>query len=190
MPVHAAKTGMVSVVPTIEAIAGVVRRRRIAPLVVDPVMVATTGASLLRPEAVEAVLSLLFPLAALVTPNLPEAEKLADLRIAGLAEMKEAARRLHRRGPGAVLVKGGHLEGPTVVDLLYDGERFHEFAAPRIATRHTHGTGCALSAAVAARLARGEALPEAVLGARDFVRRGLEKGVVLGKGTNPVNHLA
>jgi len=190
MPVHAAKTGMVSVVPTIEAIADVLARRPVPHLVVDPVMIATSGAALLRPEAVEAVLERLFPLAAVATPNLPEAERLCGFPVRDPASMREAARALHRRGPRAVLVKGGHLPGPRLLDLLYDGSSFREYEGPRIETRHTHGTGCALSAGIAARLALGDPLEEAVRAAREFVRRGLERAVVLGRGTNPLNHLA
>ncbi len=187
LPVHAAKTGMVSVVPTIEAIAEVLARRRLPFLVVDPVMVATSGDALLREDAVEALRERLFPLATLLTPNLPEAERLCGFAVDGVDAMRRAARAL---GPAAVLLKGGHLEGQEVVDLLWDGRAFHAFSAPRIATPHSHGTGCALSAAVVAHLARGASLVEAVAAAREFVRRGLQHAVALGKGCNPLNHPA
>jgi len=190
LPVHAAKTGMVSVIPTIEAIAEVLARRGAPPLVVDPVMVATSGDPLLDDAAVRTLVTRLFPLAAVVTPNLPEAERLCGFAIESPSHMERAAQALVARGAPAVLVKGGHLGGDEIVDLLYFRGAFHAFRGPRIDTVHTHGTGCALSAAIAAGLALGDALPDAVERARAFVRRGLEEAVVLGKGTNPLNHLA
>ncbi|MGH7162553.1 MAG: bifunctional hydroxymethylpyrimidine kinase/phosphomethylpyrimidine kinase, partial [Planctomycetota bacterium] len=155
MPVGAAKTGMVSVTPTIEAIARALGRRRVPFLVVDPVMVATSGDALLRDDAVAAIVERLFPLATLVTPNLPEAERLCDFRVDSIEAMRHAALALKSRGARAVLLKGGHLPGPQVVDLLYADGVFHEFSDPRIGTRNVHGTGCALSAGIAAQLARG-----------------------------------
>ncbi|MHC4939421.1 MAG: bifunctional hydroxymethylpyrimidine kinase/phosphomethylpyrimidine kinase [Planctomycetota bacterium] len=190
MPVHAAKTGMVSVVPTIEAIAEVLVRRGAPPLVVDPVMVATSGDPLVADEAVEAMVRRLFPLAALVTPNLPEAERLCGFAIESPSHMERAAQALVARGARAVLIKGGHLEGDEIVDLLYFRDTFHEFRGARIDTVHSHGTGCAMAASIAAGLALGESMPEAVERSREFVRRGLEEAVVLGKGTNPLNHFA
>jgi hydroxymethylpyrimidine/phosphomethylpyrimidine kinase len=190
MPVHAAKTGMVSATPIIDAIADVLTRRGAPPLVVDPVMVATSGDPLVDDEAVEAMVAKLFPLAALVTPNLPEAERLCGFEITTQAQMERAAQAIVARGARAVLVKGGHLAGDEIVDLLYFRGRFHEFRGKRIDTVHTHGTGCALAASIAARLALEDSMPQAVERSREFVRRGLEEAVVLGKGTNPLNHLA
>ena len=189
IPVHAAKTGMLSVVPTIEAIAEVLERRGVPPLVVDPVMVATSGDSLLDDDAVDTLVSRLFPLAAIVTPNLPEAERLVGFAIRSVADMERAAKELSVRGASAVLVKGGHLDGDEIVDLLYFQGELHAFRDKRIDTPHTHGTGCALAAAIAANIALGKAMPEAVQRSREFVRRGLLLGVELGKGTNPINHL-
>jgi hydroxymethylpyrimidine/phosphomethylpyrimidine kinase len=189
MPVGAAKTGMLSNADTVDAVATVLRRQRVPFLIVDPVMVATSGDALLRDDAVSVLVERLFPLATLVTPNLPEAERLLGTPIDSPDAMRRAAQRLRERGARAVLVKGGHLPGDRVVDLLYDGT-FREFEDRRIRTEHTHGTGCALSAAIAAHLARGADLAEAVARARAFVRRGLERAIVLGRGKNPVNHLA
>ncbi len=189
IPVHAAKTGMLSVVPTIEAIAEVLERRGAPPLVVDPVMVATSGDALLEDAAVDTLVRRLFPLATIVTPNLPEAERLVGFAIRSVADMERAAKALSVRGARAVLVKGGHLDGDEIVDLLYFQGELHAFRDKRIDTPHTHGTGCALAAAIAANIALGKAMPEAVQRSREFVRRGLLLGVQLGKGISPLNHL-
>ncbi|HEX5138870.1 MAG TPA: bifunctional hydroxymethylpyrimidine kinase/phosphomethylpyrimidine kinase [Planctomycetota bacterium] len=190
IPVGAAKTGMLSAAETVEVVASVLSRLRVPHLIVDPVMVATSGDALLRDDAVAVLLERLFPLATLVTPNLPEAERLADMRIGTVEEMRRAAVRLRERGAQAVLVKGGHLPGDQVIDLLYADGAFHEFSGKRIRTEHTHGTGCALSAGIAAQLARGADLMEAVGRSRAFVRRGLERAIPLGRGASPINHLA
>ena len=190
MPVGAAKTGMMSQPATIEAVAAQLTRRRVPHLVVDPVMVASSGDSLLDDDAEEVIKSRLFPLATLLTPNIPEAERLTGMTIESPDEMRRAAIRLREMGAGAVLLKGGHLPGETVIDLLAVAGAFHEFSDPRIETEHTHGTGCALAAATAAHLARGVDLLEAVTLARSFVRRGIEAAVALGHGRGPINHLA
>jgi hydroxymethylpyrimidine/phosphomethylpyrimidine kinase len=191
MPVGAAKTGMVSVTATIEAIAEVLERQRLPHLVVDPVMVSTSGDALLQDDAVSAVVERLFPLATVITPNIPEAERILDKTIRTPEQMRSAAIALKELGGApAVLLKGGHLEGPQLVDLLYFEGGFREFSDPRIDTPHTHGTCCAFAAGIAAQLARGAQLEEAVSRARDFVRRGLERAVPLGRGANPINHLA
>jgi len=190
MPVGAAKTGMLSVTETIESVAAVLARQRVPFLVVDPVMAATSGDALLRDDAVGALVERLFPLATIVTPNLPEAERLTDIAIESPEDMRRAAARLREMGAAAVLLKGGHLPGNQMIDLLHAEGAFHEFSDPRIDTEHTHGTGCALAAGIAAQLARGADLTEAVGRARAFVRRGLERAVVLGRGRSPINHLA
>ncbi|MEM8885427.1 MAG: bifunctional hydroxymethylpyrimidine kinase/phosphomethylpyrimidine kinase [Planctomycetota bacterium] len=190
LPVHAAKTGMLSRVEVIEAIVDVLTRRGIPPLVVDPVMVSTSGDALIDDDATIAIMQKLFPLAAIVTPNLPEAERLCGFPLRSASHRERAAQLMVSRGAGAVLIKGGHDEGDEIVDLLYFDNTFHEFRSPRIDTAHTHGTGCALAAGIAAQLALGTGMPEAVERARNFVRNGLENAVVLGKGTNPLNHLA
>jgi hydroxymethylpyrimidine/phosphomethylpyrimidine kinase len=190
LPVGAAKTGMLSVPATIEAVASVLADRGLPFLVVDPVMVATSGDPLLRDDAVDVLVARLFPLATLITPNVPEAERLTGRKIRTVGQMREAAEALVRRGARGVLITGGHLAGDRVVDLLHAGGAFREYAAARLDTPHTHGTGCALAAAIAAHLARGVALPDAVARARAFVRRGIERAVVLGSGHNPLNHFA
>jgi len=190
IPVGAAKTGMLSVTDTVDTVASVLSRLRVPFLVVDPVMVATSGDALLRDDAVGLLVERLFPLATLVTPNLPEAERLTEMRIETPADMRRAAVRLRERGARAVLLKGGHLPGDQVVDLLYADGAFHEFCDRRIRTDHTHGTGCALSAGIAAQLARGADLMEAVGRSRAFVRRGIERAIALGRGNGPINHLA
>jgi hydroxymethylpyrimidine kinase/phosphomethylpyrimidine kinase len=189
IPVHAAKTGMLSVIPTIEAIAEVLERRGVPPLVVDPVMVATSGDTLLDDDAVETLVQRLFPLAALVTPNLPEAQRLCGFAVESESHMERAAQALIARGARAVLIKGGHLAGDAIVDLLYANNEFIAFRDSKIDSQHTHGTGCALAAAIAASLALGRSMPEAVERSRQFVRRGILLAESLGRGRSPLNHL-
>ena len=190
LPVHAAKTGMLSQAAVIEAVAAALGERPVPFLVVDPVMVATSGDPLINDEAVGRMVESLFPLATVVTPNLDEAARLLGRPVRDLEGMRAAAQWIRDRGAQAVLVKGGHLAGGEVVDLLLNGSEFQEWRDARIDTDHTHGSGCALAAALAANLAKGLSLVDAVAGARTFVRRGLEQAVVLGKGRNPLNHLA
>lgn len=186
--VDAAKTGMLSSAPIIEAVADRVRQHKIQSLVVDPVMVAKSGAPLLRPEAQEALRRGILPLALVVTPNLPEAEALLGRSIQDLGGMREAARALRDLGPRVVLLKGGHLSGEAV-DVLYDGDEFEELSAPRLPARHTHGTGCVLSAAIAAYLARGLSVREAVRKGKEFVTEAIRYGLPLGRGVGPCNPL-
>ena len=187
-PPAAAKTGALGSAAVVEAIACLAATFRF-PLVVDPVMVSKHGRALLPPEAVEILVARLLPAAALLTPNLVEAEALTGLTIDTPAGMRAAARRLHERGARAVLVKGGHLEGDAV-DVLFDGSCFHEFTAPRIATRHTHGTGCTYSAAIAAGLALGLPLADAIARAKQFISQAIRTNPGLGHGAGPVNHFA
>jgi hydroxymethylpyrimidine/phosphomethylpyrimidine kinase len=185
----AVKTGMLGDAATIEAVAGALARHApCVPLVVDPVMVAKGGASLLRHDAVAALTRLLLPMASVVTPNLPEAEVLCGLAIPDLAAMHRAAAALLRMGVPAVLLKGGHLQGDEVVDLLATPDGCQEFAAPRIASRHTHGTGCTLASAIATSLAQGMTLHDAVVRARAYVRAAIESAPGIGKGHGPLNH--
>ncbi len=186
--VDAAKTGMLSSAPIIEAVVDRVRHHRIHNLVVDPVMVAKSGAPLLRPEAQQALRDRLLPLAVVVTPNLPEAEVLLGRPIRDLRSMREAAQALRDLGPRTVLVKGGHLHGDAV-DVFYDGEEWEELRAERVPSPHTHGTGCVLSAAIAAHLARGLGVREAVRRAKEFVTEAIRAGLPLGKGIGPCNPL-
>jgi len=185
----AAKTGMLATTEIVEAVAREVRAFDLQALVVDPVMVAASGDPLLDPGAVEAVKVALLPLALVVTPNLDEAAILAGEKIRDLAAMKEAARAIHAMGARHVLVKGGHLPGPRVLDVLYDGREFIVREGPRIETTNSHGTGCTLSAGIAAGLARGRAIPAAVAAAQAYVAAGLRTAVAIGKGRGPLNHL-
>ncbi len=186
--VDAGKCGMLGDTEIVRAVAGFLRRHRF-PLVVDPVMVAKSGARLLAADAVGALREELLPLAVLVTPNVPEAEILSGVRIKSKEDQVEAARFLARIS-GAALVKGGHLPGEEVVDVLATGDEVWEFRRPRLSHPHTHGTGCALSAAICAGLALGEALPDAVARAEAFLTRALRYAFPLGGGHGPVQHLA
>jgi hydroxymethylpyrimidine/phosphomethylpyrimidine kinase len=184
--VAAAKTGMLATRGIVEAVAEAVARLRIPHLVIDPVMVAKGGDSLLDAGAVRAYVEALFPVSEIITPNLPEASALLGRPITTLDEMRAAARELQSMGPRAVLVKGGHLEGEAV-DVFFDGHRLEELSVPRIPTTNTHGTGCTLSAAIAARLARGEALLDAVRGAKAFVTEAIRGSYQVGRGPGPVD---
>jgi len=191
--VDAVKIGMLGGAEVVRAVAtalGRWLRRRPVPVVLDPVMVAKSGAALLADDAVAALVEELLPLATLVTPNLPEARRMTGIETASDEGRLAAARRLAERGPW-VLIKGGHGEGSEVVDLLVppgDGEPVR-FENPRIQTSATHGTGCTLSSAIAARLARGDAMPEAVAGAIAYLRGAMEAAPRLGAGAGPVSHL-
>ena len=183
----AAKCGMLSTAPIIEAVATELTSHRIEKLVVDPVMVAKSGDKLLQPEARAALADRILPLALLVTPNLPEAEVLAGIRVAEPEDMEEAARRIHLMGPRYVLVKGGHLKGDAT-DLLWNGRDFTRFSTPRIDSQNTHGTGCTFSAAIAAGLARGQALGDAIRSAKAYVTRAIREGFQAGRGVGQLRH--
>jgi hydroxymethylpyrimidine/phosphomethylpyrimidine kinase len=180
LPVRAAKTGALGNAEIIRAVARIVR----GPLVVDPVMVSKHGAPLLAAEAARALIDDLFPVAALVTPNLPEAEALTGMVIRDRAAMVEAARRIPAR---AVLLKGGHLAGEAADLLWFEGiERW--YTGERFDTPHTHGTGCTYSAAITALLAHGLNLPEAVSRAKQYISGAIRTNPGLGHGSGPVNH--
>jgi hydroxymethylpyrimidine kinase/phosphomethylpyrimidine kinase len=185
--VDAAKTGMLSSTEIIEAVAGAAERVRIPNLVVDPVFVSKHGDALLRSDAVEALKSRILPLASLVTPNLHEASGLAGIEVKDKDGMVEAAKAIFDLGPRAVLVKGGHLEDTLAQDLLFDGTEFEWLEEERIETIHTHGTGCVLSAAIAAYLARGESLVDAVRMSKQFVTQAIRHAVRVGQGIGPVS---
>ncbi len=186
--VDAVKIGMLSGADIVREVARRLAARRGPPVVLDPVMVAKSGDPLLADEAVEALAGDLLPLASVVTPNLPEAARLTGLPVATEAERLAAARALAARGP-AVLLKGGHGAGRAVVDLLVEGSRVRRYEHPRIETRSTHGTGCTLSSAVAARLALGEDLATAVGGAVRYLQGAIAAAYPLGGGHGPVDHL-
>jgi hydroxymethylpyrimidine/phosphomethylpyrimidine kinase len=191
LDVKAVKIGMVAQLATIEAIAATLSRLTPAHVVLDPVMVATSGDRLLPSDAVSALLRDLFPLASLVTPNLPEAAALLGEPIAtDAAAIANQGRRLMALGPQAVVIKGGHGEGAESVDYLCRGDEVIALAAPRIATRNTHGTGCSLSSAIAAGFARGETLEGAVRNAKTWITEAIAAAdrVNVGHGHGPVHH--
>lgn len=183
----AVKTGMLSSSAIIECVAGAMTRHQVQRLVVDPVMVAKSGDSLLREDAVDSLKALLIPLAALVTPNIPEAETLTGLEIVRPEEVRQAAQIIVDLGARAVVVKGGHLEGPAT-DLFYDGSQFHEFTSTRINTTNTHGTGCTFASAVAAGLAQELDMIDAVAQAKEYVTEAIRHSFPLGQGHGPLNH--
>ena len=188
--VDAAKTGMLASASLVSAVAGAVRDFAVGPLVVDPVFVSKHGDTLLADDAVGALRDELLPLAAVVTPNLPEAAALVGFEIDGRAGMVEAARVLSGFGPKVVLVKGGHLGGEDSPDLVLAGGSGGEpvwLEGRRIEGRHTHGTGCVLSAALTAELARGMEPADACVAAKRFIERAIAAGVDLGGGIGPVN---
>lgn len=186
------KTGMLSQPDVIHAICDVLEtRQETYPLVVDPVMVAKGGASLLAKEAVEALVGRLIPKATILTPNVPEAEVLSGMTISSDDHMREAAELLFEMGPKAILMKGGHMdpEGETVRDYLFEENgNMHVLEGPRIPTRHTHGTGCTTASAIACGLAQGLSALEAVERARAYVLKAIETAPGFGEGHGPLNH--
>lgn len=185
--IAAAKTGMLSRRAIVEVVAESVRKFAIPNLVVDPVFVSKNQDILLTKDSIDSLVSDLLPLATVITPNLQEAALLTGREIGSLAGMREAARALHAMGPTYVLVKGGHLDAEAT-DVLYDGKSFMEFTAERIESQNTHGTGCTLSAAIAACLAKGMPVREAVKAAKDYVTGAIRYGLEVGKGYGPTNH--
>ncbi len=185
--VDGVKTGMLSSSDIIEVVASKIKEHKIYPLVIDPVMVAKSGDSLLAKEAISALQELLLPLATLLTPNIPEAEILTGTTIKSEEDMKQAAEILYKSGCEAVLIKGGHFRGDAT-DILYDGKRYYTLTAKRINQKHTHGTGCTLSAAITSFLAQKKELLEAVKKGKEYLTEALSHGMPIGKGIGPVNH--
>ena len=183
----AVKTGMLASSDIVATVAAELRRHGVQRLVVDPVMVAKSGDTLLREDAVEALRTQLIPMALVVTPNIPEAETLTGLSINSDGDVREAARRIIDMGARGVVVKGGHREGPAT-DLYYDGRDFQEFTAPRINTQNTHGTGCTFASAVAAGLAKGNNPVAAVAQAKAYVTEAIRASFPIGQGHGPLNH--
>lgn len=186
MAVSATKTGMLHSPETVQVVAQALAAAGVANLVVDPVLVATSGSRLLAPAGERALLECLFPLATVITPNLAEAAVLTGREVADLPGMREAARALHDAGPAWVLLTGGHLEGAPV-DLLFDGSVFTELSGPRVDTPHAHGTGCVLSAALAGLLALGAPVPDAAAAAKELVATGLRHARRIGHGPGCVD---
>lgn len=193
LPPHAIKIGMVNDAAIIRTIARTLRRYPSCFVVLDPVMVSSSGRPLLEPAALTALTDELMPLCSLVTPNLPEAELLLDIPLKTLDDMHLAARSLLRYGSHAVLLKGGHLDADQLTDVLQvaNEQEPHLYTAPKVESRNTHGTGCTLSSAIAARMALGDLLPDAVAHAKHYVHQALVSGrdIWAGKGHGPMNHL-
>jgi len=186
--IAAVKIGMLSSAEIVKVVAKMLRPQNVTNLIVDPVMVAKSGHSLLKPDAIEALTHELVPMALLITPNVHEAERLSGLPITSLADARQAAKAIHKLGCQNVLIKGGHLLTERATDLLYDGRFFNVFKGEYIDTPHTHGTGCTYASAIAAQLARGKALPDAVQTAKTYVTEAIRHGLAIGHGKGPTNH--
>ncbi len=185
----AAKTGMLSSAEIIAAVSQALQEFPVEKLVVDPVMVAKSGDALLRRDAQQALIERLLPLAYVITPNVPEAEVLSGVIIDSEESIRDAAETIRALGPRYVLLKGGHLEGPEAIDYLFDGREMRRYAAPRIDTKNTHGTGCTYSSAIACFLAKGEAVEDAVQHAKDYLTGAILHSFPLGSGHGPLNHM-
>ncbi|MFT8718996.1 bifunctional hydroxymethylpyrimidine kinase/phosphomethylpyrimidine kinase [Acetobacter sp.] len=182
------KTGMLGRAESIRVVAEEIGRYRDIPFVLDPVMVAKGGAKLLAPDAISALIEELLPLSTLLTPNIPEAEALLGVRIENEKDMIEAGYALQSKGVPAVLVKGGHMPGPDLADVLVNGETVEIFRGQRIETRHTHGTGCTLASAIATQLAQGQPLRDAVERARAYLIKAIANAPGYGAGAGPLDH--
>ncbi|AHF08855.1 MULTISPECIES: bifunctional hydroxymethylpyrimidine kinase/phosphomethylpyrimidine kinase [Dehalobacter] len=185
--VDALKIGMVSVSETIETIRDRLIEHNVKRIVLDPVMISKSGYPLLKEDARKALITNLLPLATIVTPNIPEAETITGRPILNLRDVKEAAKIILSLGPACVLLKGGHLEG-TATDILFDGKVFSEFKAPRLNTKNTHGTGCTLSASIAANLAKDMEMTRAVEASKKYITMAIEHSLEIGKGVGPTHH--
>ena len=181
------KTGMLASSAIIEVVAESIKRHSLTRVVVDPVMVAKSGDRLLRENAVEALRDLLIPLAYVVTPNIPEAEALLGRSIRSLDDINAAVRDLVAMGAKSAVVKGGHLDGPAT-DGLYDGQEFRAFTSQRLSTTSTHGTGCTFASAIAAGLANGKSVRDAVSEAKKYVTNAMKRSFPIGSGHGPLNH--
>lgn len=186
--IAAAKTGMLSTPDIVHTVSATLRECPNLPLVVDPVMISKSGATLLGDEAVTSLREALLPLALVVTPNIHEAQVLSGISIESTDTMRDAAKVIHECGCHNVLIKGGHAGFDPATDLLFDGERFHVFRHRMIETRNLHGTGCTFSAAITARLALGEPLLEAVAHAKHYISRAIEHSLAIGHGHGPTDH--
>ena len=178
---------MLSCRETMLAVAGKLREWKPQNVVIDPVMYAKNGSPLMEPAAIDTLIAEVVPLADVITPNIPEAEKITGMTIVTQEDMRRAARRIYAMGCRGVIVKGGHFTGDAV-DILFDGENFYEYPAPRIETKHTHGTGCTFSSAIAANLARGLTIDKAVQDAKMYINTAILYAPGLGQGNGPVHH--
>jgi len=187
IPPDAVKVGMLSCGQTMLVVAGKLREWQPRNVVIDPVMYAKNGAPLMEMDAISTLIKEVVPLADLITPNVPEAEKMSGMAIETRDDMREAARRIHAMGCRAIVVKGGHIEGDAT-DILFDGKEFHEYPSPRVDTKHTHGTGCTFSSAIASNLALGLSLHKAVENAKTYINAAIIHAPGLGKGHGPTHH--
>ena len=187
IPPDAVKIGMLSCREIMLAVAGKLRQLKPCNVVVDPVMYAKNGAALMEKSAIRTLISEIIPLADLVTPNIPEAAEIAGITIKTQEDARQAARLIYDMGCKAVVVKGGHREGDAN-DILFSGDQFHEYVSPRVPTKHTHGTGCTFSSAIASNLALGLDVCEAVQRAKTYIFAAITHAPELGKGNGPTNH--
>ncbi len=189
IPPDAVKVGMLSSSDCMIAVAEKLREFRPEHVVIDPVMVAKGGCSLMQQQSLQTLIQEILPLAEVLTPNLPEAEAIAGMEIHTIEDMKKAARQIYSMGPRCVLLKGGHLsEDLDAKDILFDGTDFYSYTTKRIATKNTHGTGCTFSSAIAANLALGKSIPEAVSDAKHYITMAISHALELGKGHGPTHH--
>jgi hydroxymethylpyrimidine/phosphomethylpyrimidine kinase len=186
--VAAVKTGMLSSAAIVETVARMLKPQNVTNLVVDPVMISKSGHLLLKPDAINAIKGQLFPLALLVTPNIHEAQQLSGIEIKTLADARRAAKIIHGFGCKHVLIKGGHLPTDRATDLLYDGRFFNVFKGEFINTPHTHGTGCTFASAIAAHLAQGKSVNDAIQAAKTYLTEAIRHSLAIGHGTGPTNH--
>jgi hydroxymethylpyrimidine/phosphomethylpyrimidine kinase len=187
IPPDAVKVGMLSCRETMLAVAGKLREWKPRNVVIDPVMYAKNGSPLMEPSAIDTLIAEIVPLADVITPNIPEAERITEMKIVTREDMRQAARRIYAMGCRGVIVKGGHYMGDAV-DILFDGESFYEYPAVRIETKHTHGTGCTFSSAITSNLARGMAIDKAVEYAKIYINTAILHAPGLGRGNGPVHH--
>ena len=186
--VSAVKTGMLASTEIIHVVVAMLRPQAPPNLVVDPVMMSKSGRPLLKPDAVDTLKNELLPLALIVTPNVHEAQQLSGIEIATLADARRAAKIIHQFGSRHVLIKGGHLLAERATDLLYDGRFFHVFKGEFIDTPHTHGTGCTFASAIAAQLARGKPIADAVQAAKTYLTEAIRHSLAIGHGKGPTDH--
>lgn len=187
IPPHAVKIGMLSQVATMRSVAEKLQQWQPQNIVLDPVMYAKNGAPLMDPDSIDILIAEVVPLADVITPNIPEAEKMSGLHIRSLAEMELAARSIYAMGCKSVLIKGGHSTGDAT-DILYDGTEFFYYTSERIETKNTHGTGCTYSSAIAANLANEKSLDQAVAAAKEYVTTAIRHSLAIGHGHGPTNH--
>jgi hydroxymethylpyrimidine/phosphomethylpyrimidine kinase len=186
--IHATKTGMLANAAIVEAVAAAIQELELPLVVVDPVMVSKTGVRLLDDDGIQMMKAELFPRCAVVTPNIPEAEALTGRRVESIEQARAAAVEIHQLGASAVVITGGHAIGDDIVDLLFDGTMFTELETTRIHTPNTHGTGCTFASAIAANLALGHSVIDAVVDAQAYVRGAIQQALSIGRGQGPVDH--